>query len=46
MTGLRSKLEAGSGNSAALDTRGWPHALSDEKILARPLALNLERANA
>ena len=27
-----------------LDAYGWPHDLSDENILARLLALNLERA--
>ena len=27
-----------------LDAYGWPHDLSDEDILARLLALNLERA--
>jgi hypothetical protein len=29
---------------AVLDAYGWPHDLSDEEILARLLALNLERA--
>jgi hypothetical protein len=27
-----------------LDAYGWPHNLSDEQILERLLALNLERA--
>jgi hypothetical protein len=27
-----------------LDAYGWPHDLSDDDILARLLALNLERA--
>ncbi len=31
---------------AVLDAYGWPHDLSDEEILARLLALNLERAAA
>ncbi len=30
---------------AVLDAYGWPHNLSDEQILERLLALNLERAN-
>jgi hypothetical protein len=29
-----------------LDAYGWPHDLGEEEILARLLALNLERANA
>ena len=29
---------------AALDAYGWPHDISDEEILERLLALNLERA--
>ena len=29
---------------AVLDAYGWPHDLSDEEILERLLALNLERA--
>ena len=29
---------------AILDAYGWPHELSDEEILERLLALNLERA--
>ena len=29
---------------AVFDAYGWPHDLSDEEILARLLALNLERA--
>jgi hypothetical protein len=29
---------------AVFDAYGWPHNLSDEEILARLLALNLERA--
>ncbi len=29
---------------AVLDAYGWPHDLSDDEILARLLALNLERA--
>jgi len=29
---------------AVRDSHGWPHDLSDEEILARLLALNLERA--
>ena len=32
-------------DEAVLDAYGWPHDLSDEEILARLLALNLERAN-
>ena len=31
---------------AMLDAYGWPHDLSDEEILERLLALNLERAGA
>ena len=31
---------------AVLDAYGWPHGLSDEDILSRLLALNLERAAA
>jgi hypothetical protein len=31
-------------DTAVLDAYGWPHDLSDEEILARLLALNLERA--
>ena len=31
---------------AVLDAYGWPHDLSDEDILSRLLALNLERAAA
>ena len=31
-------------DGAVFDAYGWPHALSDEEILARLLALNLERA--
>ena len=31
-------------DEAVLDAYGWPHDLSDEDILARLLALNLERA--
>ena len=31
---------------AVLDAYSWPHDLSDEEILARLLALNLERAAA
>jgi hypothetical protein len=27
-----------------LDAYGWPHEIADEEILARLLALNLERA--
>ena len=33
-------------DEAALDAYGWPHELSDEEILERLLALNLERAGA
>jgi hypothetical protein len=33
-------------NTAVLDTYGWPHKLTDEEILERLLALNLERAKA
>ena len=33
-------------DAAALDAYGWPHDLSDDEILARLLALNLERAAA
>jgi type II restriction/modification system DNA methylase subunit YeeA len=32
-------------DEAVLDAYGWPHTLSDEEILARLLALNLERAH-
>jgi hypothetical protein len=31
-------------DAAVLDAYGWPHDLSDDEILARLLALNLERA--
>ncbi len=31
-------------DEAVLDAYGWPHDISDEEILARLLALNLERA--
>jgi hypothetical protein len=31
-------------DEAVLDAYGWPHELSDEEILERLLALNLERA--
>jgi hypothetical protein len=31
-------------DKAVLDAYGWPHNISDEEILARLLALNLERA--
>lgn len=31
-------------DNAVLDAYAWPHGLSDEEILARLLALNLERA--
>lgn len=33
-------------DEAVLDAYGWPHNLSDEQILERQLALNLERAPA
>ncbi|HLF29090.1 MAG TPA: DNA methyltransferase [Anaerolineae bacterium] len=33
-------------DEAVFDAYGWPHDLSDEEILARLLALNLERAAA
>jgi hypothetical protein len=33
-------------DEAVLEAYGWPHDLSDEEILARLLALNLERAAA
>ena len=33
-------------DEAVLDAYGWPHDLSDADILARLLALNLERAAA
>ena len=33
-------------DEAVLDAYGWPHDLSDDEILARLLALNLERAGA
>ena len=33
-------------DAAVFDAYGWPHDLSDEEILARLLALNLERAQA
>jgi hypothetical protein len=31
-------------DQAVLDAYGWPHDLSDEQILERLLALNLQRA--
>ena len=31
-------------DAAVMDAYGWPHGLEDEEILARLLALNLERA--
>jgi hypothetical protein len=31
-------------NAAVLGAYGWPHDLSDEQILERLLALNVERA--
>jgi hypothetical protein len=31
-------------DAAVFDAYGWPHDLSDDEILARLLALNLERA--
>ncbi|MEP7188686.1 MAG: class I SAM-dependent DNA methyltransferase, partial [Roseiflexaceae bacterium] len=31
-------------NRAVLDAYGWPHEIDDQEILARLLALNLERA--
>ena len=31
-------------DAAVCDAYGWPHDLSDEEIVARVLALNLERA--
>lgn len=31
-------------DAAVFDAYGWPHVLTDEEILARLLALNLERA--
>ena len=31
-------------DQAVFDAYGWPHDISDEEILARLLALNLERA--
>jgi hypothetical protein len=36
---VRQKLDR-----AVLDAYGWPHDIADEEILARLLALNLERA--
>ena len=33
-------------DQAVLDAYGWPHDLDDEEILARLLALNLQRAAA
>jgi len=33
-------------DEAVFDAYGWPHGLADEEILARLLALNLERAGA
>jgi hypothetical protein len=33
-------------DNAVFDAYGWPHDLSDEEILARLLALNIERATA
>ena len=33
-------------DTAVLDAYGWGHNLSDEEILERLLALNLERAEA
>ena len=32
-------------DKAVLDAYGWPHELSDEEILSRLLALNLERSD-
>ena len=32
-------------DAAVFDAYGWPHDLSDEEVLARLLALNLERAH-
>ncbi len=32
-------------DAAVLDAYGWPHDLSDEEMLERLLALNLERAS-
>jgi len=31
-------------DTAVFDAYGWPHDLTDDEILARLLALNLERA--
>ena len=31
-------------DAAVFDAYGWPHALTDEQILERLLALNLQRA--
>ena len=33
-------------DDAVLDAYGWPHDLSDEEILSRLLALNLQRAKS
>ena len=33
-------------DNAVLDAYGWPHTLTDEQILERMLALNLQRAAA
>ena len=33
-------------DEAVLDAYGWPHDVSDEEILERLLALNLERAKS
>ena len=33
-------------DAAVCDAYGWPHDLSDEEILERLLALNLERAGS
>jgi hypothetical protein len=45
-TTSRSRLAHRLFPIAVLDAYGWPHACADDEILARLLALNLERAAA
>jgi hypothetical protein len=45
-TTSRSRLAHRLFPVAVLDAEGWPHDLADDEILARLLALNLERAAA
>jgi hypothetical protein len=42
--GTRLCWRAGQLDPAACDGYGWPHELTDEQVLERLLALNLERA--